>query len=96
MTESRTPLILFNDDGWIMSTYGPPITPEIMRDKMIAPYEGSPVDVFLWSIGGHEVYDYETGSGSASATGTETGTSTSDSAGSGTTCAFSPRTTEAR
>ena len=60
MTESRTPLILFNDDGWIMGTYGPPMTPEIMRDKMIAPYEGSPVDVFLWSIGGHEVYDYET------------------------------------
>ena len=52
--------ILSNDDGWIMGTYGPPLTPEDMRDKMIAPYAGSPVDVFLWSIGGHEVYDYET------------------------------------
>ena len=60
MTRSRPPLILFNDDGWIMSTYGPPITPEIMHEKMIAPYEGSPVGVFLWSVGGHEVYDYET------------------------------------
>ena len=52
--------ILSNDDGWIMGTYGPPLTPDDMRDKMIAPYAGSPVDVFLWSIGGHEVYDYET------------------------------------
>ncbi|MCY3763458.1 MAG: hypothetical protein OXH50_19610, partial [Gemmatimonadetes bacterium] len=60
MTEPQTPLILFNDDGWIMGTYGPPITPEIMHEKMIAPYEGSPVGVFLWSVGGHEVYDYET------------------------------------
>ena len=52
--------ILSNDDGWIMGTYGPPLTPDDMREKMIAPYAGSPVDVFLWSIGGHEVYDYET------------------------------------
>ena len=52
--------VLSNDDGWIMGTYGPPLTPDDMRDKMIAPYAGSPVDVFLWSIGGHEVYDYET------------------------------------
>lgn len=52
--------VLFNDDGWIMGTYGPPLTLDDMQDKMIAPYAGSPVDVFLWSIGGHEVYDYET------------------------------------
>ncbi|MYE88298.1 hypothetical protein F4X33_04800 [Candidatus Poribacteria bacterium] len=52
--------ILSNDDGWIMGTYGPPLLPDDMRNKMIAPYAGSPVDVFLWSIGGHEVYDYET------------------------------------
>jgi hypothetical protein len=54
-----TPRMMFNDDGWILGTYGPPLTPDIMMEKMIAPYEGSPVDVFLWSIGGHEVYDYE-------------------------------------
>ncbi len=52
--------VLSNDDGWIMGAYGPPLTPDDMRAKMIAPYAGSPVDVFLWSIGGHEVYDYET------------------------------------
>lgn len=61
MTTSQTHWrVLCNDDGWIMGTYGPPLTPDDMRDKMIAPYAGSPVDVFLWSIGGHEVYDYET------------------------------------
>ena len=58
MTE--TPRMMFNDDGWIIGAYGPPLTPDIMREKMIAPYDGSPVDVFLWSIGGHETYDYET------------------------------------
>ncbi len=52
--------VLFNDDGWIMGAYGPPLTVDQMRDNMIAPYEGTPVDTFLWSIGGHEVYDYET------------------------------------
>ena len=59
-TSQRHWRVLSNDDGWIMGTYGPPLTPDDMRDKMIAPYAGSPVDVFLWSIGGHEVYDYET------------------------------------
>ena len=52
--------MLCNDDGWIIGTYPPPLTPDLMREKMIAPYNGSPVDVFLWSVGGHEVYDYET------------------------------------
>ena len=59
-TSQRHWRVLCNDDGWIMGTYGPPLTPADMRDKMIAPYAGSPVDIFLWSIGGHEVYDYET------------------------------------
>ena len=64
-----TPRVMFNDDGWIIGTYGPPLTPEIMRDKMISPYAGSPVDTFLWSIGGHEVYDYETEVGERSGEG---------------------------
>ena len=54
------PRMMFNDDGWILGTDGPPLTPDILRDKMISPYADSPVDVFLWSIGGHEVYDFET------------------------------------
>ena len=52
--------MMINDDGWIIGAYGPPLTPDIMREKMIESYKGSPVDVFLWSIGGHETYDYET------------------------------------
>ena len=59
-TSQRHWRVLSNDDGWIIGTYGPPLTPDDMHDKMIAPYAGSPVDVFLWSVGGHEVYDYET------------------------------------
>jgi hypothetical protein len=63
MTMAATPRMMFNDDGWILGTYGPPLTLDIMMEKMIAPYQGSPVDVFLWSIGGHEVCDYETNIG---------------------------------
>ena len=59
MTDSQ-PRIMVNDDGWIMGAYGPPLTPDILREKMIDPYEDSPVDVFLWSVGGHDVYDFET------------------------------------
>ena len=55
-----TPRMMTNDDGWILGAYGPPLTPDIMREKMIESYKGSPVDVFLWSIGGHETYEYET------------------------------------
>jgi hypothetical protein len=55
-----TPRIFCNDDGWIIGTYDPPLTPDRIHEKMIAPYADTPVDTFLWSIGGHEVYDYET------------------------------------
>jgi len=55
-----TPRIFCNDDGWIIGTYDPPLTPDLIHEKMIAPYADTPVDTFLWSIGGHEVYDYET------------------------------------
>lgn len=54
------PKVLCNDDGWILSTYGPPLTLELMREAMIATYADSPVDTFLWSVGGHDVFDYET------------------------------------
>ena len=52
--------MLVNDDGWIVGAADSPLTPQIIDDKMIGPYADSPVDVFLWSVGGHEVYDYET------------------------------------
>ena len=52
--------IIGNDDGWILSSYGPPISIEDLRDKMVAPHADSPIDTFLWSVGGREVYSYET------------------------------------
>lgn len=55
----KTRRVLSNDDGWILNT-DPPLTPETMWDKMIGPHEGSPIDGFLWSVGGHDTYSYET------------------------------------
>ena len=52
--------VLSNDDGWIIGAYGPPLEPSHLRDHMIAPHEGSAIDTFLWSVGGHDVYCYET------------------------------------
>ncbi len=49
-----------NDDAWIMAETEPPLTTDVMWDMMIGPHEGSPVDGWLYSIGGHDVYDYET------------------------------------
>ena len=63
------PKVLCNDDGWILSTYGPPLTLERMRETMISTYTDSPVDTFLWSVGGHDVFDYETEVGERVGTG---------------------------
>ncbi len=57
---AETPRVLSNDDGWILSSYGPPIGIDDLRDKMIAPHAGSPIDTFVWSVGGREVFSYET------------------------------------
>ena len=35
--------ILTNDDGWILSTYGPPIRIDELRDKMIGPHAHTPI-----------------------------------------------------
>jgi hypothetical protein len=52
--------ILFNDDGWVIPTAEPPLSSDYIYENMIATYEGSPVDTLLWSVGGHEVFCYET------------------------------------
>ena len=56
--ESRP--LLVNDDGWIIGASDPSLTADDLREKMVATYEGTPVGVLLWSVGGHEVYKYET------------------------------------
>ena len=55
----KTRRILCNDDGWIMNTPHP-LTPEYMWDNMVGTYVGTPIDGFLWSVGGHDTYSYET------------------------------------
>ena len=55
----KTRRVLSNDDGWVVSFTDYPLTPEKLWDNMIGPYEGSPVDGFLWSVGGH-VFHFET------------------------------------
>ena len=50
--------IIFTDDAWIMSEESP-ITPDIIREKMIRPLEGMPAALW-WAVGDHEVYHHET------------------------------------
>ena len=68
---NKTVRILSNDDGWILGTYGPPISIEDLRDKMVAPHAGSPIDTFIWCVGGREVFSYETEIGEQFAQGVE-------------------------
>ncbi len=56
----RSIRVLTNDDGWILGTYGPPIAVEELRDRMVAPHQGTPFDTFIWNVGGREVFSYET------------------------------------
>ena len=51
--------ILCNDDGEIGGSTKPPMSIDDIQ-KMLATYEGSPVDALLWCIGDHEVYEYAT------------------------------------
>ena len=50
--------IIFTDDGWVMS-HEPPLTPEIIREKMVGAFADTPASLW-WSVGDHEVYAYET------------------------------------
>ena len=50
--------VIFTDDGWIMY-HDPPLTPEIIRDKVVKSFEGTPASLW-WAVGGREVYHYET------------------------------------
>ena len=51
--------VICTDDGWILSATEPPLSIEEIREKMVAPHEGTPAALW-WSVGDHEVYHYET------------------------------------
>ena len=55
--------VLVNDDGWIMGECEPPLTPREFEEEMVATYKGTPVDTLFWSVGGSEIYCYETAIG---------------------------------
>ena len=52
--------IYSNDDGWILHESKPPLSLNHLRNRMIDTYKHTPLTTFLWCVGGHEVYDYET------------------------------------
>lgn len=52
--------IFINDDGQIINYKEHLLTLSDLKDKMIDTYRGTPLTTLLWSVGGHEVYDYET------------------------------------
>lgn len=52
--------LISNDDGYIMGTGPELLTPEIIHERMVSTYEGSPIDTVSWCVGNSEVYNYET------------------------------------
>ena len=58
--------IFSNDDAWILGFTNPPLTPDKMWEDMIKPHIGSPIKGFMWSVGGHDIWDFETNIGERS------------------------------
>ena len=52
--------VFSNDDGWILHESNPPLSLDHLRSKIIDTYKDTGLTTFLWCVGGHEVYDYET------------------------------------
>ena len=55
--------IFSNDDAWMLAFVNPPLTPDKMWEDMIKPHIGSPIKGFMWSVGGHDIWDFETNIG---------------------------------
>ena len=55
----KTRRVYSNDDGWIMGTPYP-LTEDYIWENMIGPHQGTPIEGFMWSVGGHDTYNYET------------------------------------
>ena len=60
--KDEAPPIIFTDDGWILSASQPTVTVDDIQTKMIDGYAGTGGS-FWWSIGDHEVYQFETQQG---------------------------------
>ena len=37
-----------------------PLTEDYIWENMIGPHQGTPIEGFMWSVGGHDTYNYET------------------------------------
>ena len=59
MSDTGAPRIIFTDDGWILSATEPPVTVRDLQTKVIDGYAGTG-GAFWWSVGDHEVYQFET------------------------------------
>ncbi len=59
MSEIAAPPIIFTDDGWILSATEPPVTAADLKTKVVEGYADTG-GAFWWSLGDHEVYQYET------------------------------------
>ena len=55
----KTRRVYSNDDGWIMGTPYP-LTEDYIWENMIGPHQGTPIEGFMGSVGGHDTYNYET------------------------------------
>ena len=55
----KSPPVICTDDAWFMIAAEPPLTVEIIREKMLRLYEGTPAALW-WAVGDHEVYHHET------------------------------------
>ncbi|MQG39841.1 MAG: hypothetical protein FI718_07670 [SAR202 cluster bacterium] len=60
MVKSKQIELFVNDDGEIINQKEHLLKLSDLKNKMIDTYKDTPLTTLLWSVGGHEVYDYET------------------------------------
>ena len=60
MVKTKQAEIFVNDDGEIINQKEHLLKLSDLKNKMIDTYQDTPLTTLLWSVGGHEVYDYET------------------------------------
>ena len=60
MVKTKQSEIFVNDDGQIINQKEHLLKLSDLKNKMIDTYQDTPLTTLLWSVGGHEVYDYET------------------------------------